>query len=358
MKGPARLVIALLATAAALPLVPVQAMPEGAVGSAAASSTWFERGTTMSPRLQWNANDGYCGETSFISAGMAVGQYTSQWTARALASPDVPQTRASSQLLLGANDLAAARRMRLDARAFPTDRIPGTAAFLVWVKRHFLAGNQVIIGVNNNVRELNEPLPGEKDSYDHIVPVFGIGSHRSLARSSDDYLVSDTITISDNGLHNIGQNYPFLYTYRFDEFPMSRRAANRLGGPLYSLDAGTHHYGTAVTGVLDPTRVTIPVRLTSNVRGEGLQNQSALADPPPARPITLTAHVTIPDASHSYDVYLYDDFAKVPVRDFSAHSGTAIRAWHIPAGVGSAWTVTIRALSSDTRVFRAVQNGG
>ena len=46
----------------------------------------------VAPRLQWNSNYGYCGETSFISAGMYFGQYTSQWTARSAASPGVAQT--------------------------------------------------------------------------------------------------------------------------------------------------------------------------------------------------------------------------------------------------------------------------
>ena len=57
----------------------------------------------------------HAGEVSFISAGMMFGQYTSQWTARSLASPGVAQTEESSQLLLGENDLAAASRMRLRA---------------------------------------------------------------------------------------------------------------------------------------------------------------------------------------------------------------------------------------------------
>ncbi len=39
------------------------------------------------PRYQWNANNGYCGETSFISAGLYYGQYCSQWKARDIASP-------------------------------------------------------------------------------------------------------------------------------------------------------------------------------------------------------------------------------------------------------------------------------
>jgi len=299
----------------------------------------------IEPRLQWNANFGYCGETSFISAGMRFGQYTSQWTARALASPHTPQTRESSQLLLGGNDLAAARRMKLSAVAFDTGTRDTPSRFLGWVKSRFARGDVVIIGVDNNVRILGEAIPGEVGSYDHIVPVLGIGGASP----------SDTITISDNGLHNVGPNYPFRYTYRFADFPLSRSAANLWGGPIYSLALGSRHYGTAVNGIVDPNHETIPVRLTSSSDGEGLQNQLHLTSPPPASRIRLTAHVQIPDVTRSYTVYMYDRFSKVPTSDFAAHSANAVNSWTIPAGTGRHWSVTVSALSSDTRVFRAVR---
>ena len=50
----------------------------------------------IAPRLQWNENSGYCGETSFISAGLHFGQYCSQFTARSLASPGVNQADPSN----------------------------------------------------------------------------------------------------------------------------------------------------------------------------------------------------------------------------------------------------------------------
>ena len=50
-------------------------------------------GTAMPPRIQWNANFGYCGEVSIISAGLYFGQYMSQYDARAIASADAPMRR-------------------------------------------------------------------------------------------------------------------------------------------------------------------------------------------------------------------------------------------------------------------------
>ena len=39
-----------------------------AAPAAADAASWHQRGTPMTPRQQWNANFGYCGETSFIKA--------------------------------------------------------------------------------------------------------------------------------------------------------------------------------------------------------------------------------------------------------------------------------------------------
>ena len=99
------------------------------------------------PRLQWGANYGYCGETSFVSAGLFFGQYCSQYEARRLASPGVRQSLETSQLLLGAsgggrvsnNDELAAKSMRLRYETWharPTE----TVAFLGWVKKNVSEG--------------------------------------------------------------------------------------------------------------------------------------------------------------------------------------------------------------------------
>jgi hypothetical protein len=81
-----------------------------------------------------------------------------------------------------------------------------------------------------------------------------------------------------------------------------------------------------------------------------------LAAPPAPRLIDLTVNVTIPDPSIGYTVYLYDDFAKVPVRDFNALAPNAIASWTIAPGSGRSWSKTISVMSDQTRVFRAVPN--
>ena len=100
--------------------------------------------------------------------------------------------------------------------------------------------------------------------------------------------------------------------------------------------------------------MTIPVRLTSDVNGEGEWNVAVGKQPPAPIPMTLTAHVSIPAGDVAYNLYLYDDFADVPAAGFNAAADRAIQMWQIPAGSGPIWRVTIDAMSDQTRIFRAV----
>lgn len=317
--------------------------------------TRYSQTIDIPPRRQWNENSGYCGETSFISAGMYFGQYCSQFTARSIASPGVPQSDESSQLLLGVNDVVAARRMRLAVEPF-YDRTQRTRqAFLAWVKSGFLRGHVVIIGVYNNVRKLEETPPGFH-TYDHIVPVLGYGSERRLDRDADRAPPTDVITISDNGLYGpFGDPpaYPFLYSYRLRTFPRTRAEANARRGPVYSLRSTPRNYGIAVTGIVDLDGVTVPVRLTSDLDGE--PDIGHMSDVPPAPvPMTLTATVTIPDQRIAYTLYQYDDFAQVPASSFNASADRAVASWAIPPGSGPTFVVRIDTTSDATVVLRAV----
>ncbi len=260
---------------------------------------------------------------------------------------------ARSQLLLGVNDLAAARRMKLEAHPFVAAGPATVAQFLGWVKYELLAGHVPIIGVFNNVTRLGEPKSLADPIYDHIVPVLAIDSV-APPNPFTGYDAKDELTLSDNGLFGRRGHHPFLFTYRFGSFAKTRRQADAPNGPLYSEKATPPNYGTSVTGVRDPEGVTVPVRLTSSSRGEGARNRSRLKHRPRGFRINLTAHAKLPDRESAYDVYLYRSFGDVPTRNFNAHAAAAVRHWHIPAGHPLRWTKRIRTSSGATRVFRAV----
>ena len=301
------------------------------------------------PRIQWNANYGYCGETSLITAGLRFGQYTSQWTVRSLASPGIAQTSKDSQLLLGTNDLAAARRMRLDAQRGP--RSGNFTTFMTWVRDSFIRGDVVMVGVQNNMRVLGETGPGDQ-SYDHIVPVYGYESAQPLAPGTPAQ-AADVLTISDNGLRTNGTHTPMLYSYTVGDLRRTRSAANATGGPVYSFSMRGPWYGLAVSGVADRDSEALPITVTVDHESESLQNQSVLTHAPVARRIQLTVSVTRPPNGKSAVLYQYNDFNKVPNRSFNEHAKFASQKWPIPPGEGS-FIMRVSALSSDTRAFRAV----
>lgn len=188
--------------------------------------------SAMPMRLQWNANSGYCGETSFVTAMMPLGQYASQWTVRNLANPSIPQTNPSSQLLptwpyapaapAGQSWQNAAAAMNLDIEGYDTytqlknlNGVDATEDFLAWVKTEAVAGNKVIIGVFNNIPIIYDgsaknPFRNSPDTpkygqntYDHVVPVMGIGSNNAFESegAQQTYYADDTITIGDNALY-------------------------------------------------------------------------------------------------------------------------------------------------------------
>jgi hypothetical protein len=326
----------------------------------------------VTPRIQWDANFGYCGETSFICAGMSFGQYCSQYTARSLASYGIDQARQGSQLLLGTdNALKAAGEMSLKAIAFDSqvpdsesgdvpDLEQATHKFLTTVKSNLLAGGVPIIGVFNNCDILGEGTARNygDGQYDHIVPIVSWVSHHPLDQErADQYIADDAIVLSDNGLYTPGDpaTPPFLFTYEVGSFQGTREQANNPDGPVYMLKWQPQNFGVVIQGVSDTNGVTIPVSLSSTLNSEPpMQNHSDTA-PAPA-PMDLTATVTIPDESQAYNVYVYNDFADVPSEGFNAGNPTPY--YVIQPNQGSTVQLPVYSTTSDqTVVFRAVPVG-
>lgn len=237
---------------------------------------------------QWNANNGYCGEASLISAGLANGQYMSQADARLacgafmgkasggmgaslLQSGEMGATSLNynAQLLLedaaagvsGANDFGQGARCAansgLKATTYPfktgykTANIgdSGVKDYLSWIKSEMIAGHHVTIGVLWN--------GGDDAQYDHIVSVVKIGTNHDVNDPS--YYPDDVLYFDDHGLytlqfdHDGGWDFtdnpaspvgagghksgctPYLFAYAFDKIAKTRKAANKSNAPAYSL---------------------------------------------------------------------------------------------------------------------------
>jgi len=360
----AKLALLLAASIAAGCSRGVAAIPAGdaETSSARAARPSFVQNNDIPPRLQWLANDGYCGETAFVSAGLYYGQYASQYAVRALASPGVPQSRARSQLLLGANDTRAATAMHLAFEAWPGGNDPSTDAFAAWIKRNVVRGYPVVIGVYENRALLGSTPPDAQ--YDHIVPVVGVASN--LPPGDPRYNANDSITFSDNGLHGFlpkpGHTRPlstYLNVYAAGAFQRTRKAALAPGAPWYSLPENTPHkgpgnFGIALTGVIDGDRETLPVRIVTNVPWEYpyMRNGSNLAPKPERLQLAITVSGLRPGVA--YNLYRFDDFAAVPNSGINAHAGAAAQHWSIRIANGSQYLLQQSILSNQTVIYRAV----
>ncbi len=341
------------------------------------------------PRLQWNHNGGYCGEVSMVSAGLYYGQYLSQYDVRVIASNGGKQNAQkppgsgnySSQLLLGVNAATTAKAVRLAHEEF---NAKDSKKFLAWVKNHVAQGHPVVIGVFNNENMLYSKENGGSEGdpeYDHIVPVFGFGSNHPLTDQT--YYPDDVILFSDNGLYTQPgsppgyatplQGYTDQYQYYFTldtgeespvyNFLLGRNDANNSNGNIYSLlDLPTYqssppsknNYALAITGVKDPNRETLPVRVDTNINREHPSIASDSNERPTPMELTLTVTVSDLTPHVTYNLYRYDDENKVPTEKFNYFAKNAVSSQPITIDSGTAWSTTLKILSDQKVFFRAV----
>jgi len=321
--------------------------------AAPAAATTYRAGSNLPPRIQWDANYGYCGETSFVSAGLNYGQYISQYDARAIASKNARQSLESSQLLLGVNDVAAAKAMHLNAVA----KQAPTPSFLTWVKSNVTAGYPVVMGVFVNQSRFygTTNLNAGDSEYDHIVTVTGITSTHPLTGPVTSY-ADDVLTFTDHGEwtpNGLPQN---TFSYPFATLPATRQQANAKTGAVYSLKNGTD-YGIAITGIIDLSRETVPVRLTTSTNAEIPAMVNGSNTRPAAKPVTLTATVSNLKPGTTYNLYRYNSMAAVPDSNINANAAKAAQKWTIKIPSGSTYTMTQTIMSNEIAVYRAVPVG-
>jgi hypothetical protein len=308
---------------------------------------------SIPPRIQWNENNGYCGEVSFISAGLYYGQYLSQYDARAIASPGTPQYRASAQLLVGVNDTYAASKMHLTYAEWTPGPRSTASSFLQWVKGEVIQGYPVAIGIYENYYRFygsTKPNAGDPD-YDHIVDVTGITSNHPLTLPAT-YHPSDVLTFNDNGLWT-GGGQQTTFSYPFGSFQATRRQANAQTGHVYSLPDAVPDNGIALTGIIDRDHETVPVRVATSVNYESPHiGHHSNARPTPMA-LTLTVTVSGLHAGSVYNLYRYNSVSSVPNSGFNRHRSAASQSWTFTAS-GATHTLTQPIQSNDEVIYRAV----
>ena len=305
------------------------------------------------PRYQWDSNNGYCGEVSLISAGLYYGQYISQYDARAAAIKDTPQNK--GQLLLGSNDQTAATAMHLDVIEWDSVSEQNTDQFLAWIKQNVVKGYPVAIGIyTNEYRFYNKTDPNAGDpDYDHIVPVYGIGTNHSV--TDPQYYGDDLLYFSDNGLWGTPSNPPYYFCFSFDAFQASRKEANSKNGTIYSVSNDGTNYGIAVTGVKDLDGDTLPIRITTSFNDETPEIKDGSNVRPLPMPLLLTVTVSDLQTGVPYNIYRYNSLEAVPESQFNAHANDASDTWHVTLATGTTYVINEHISSDEVAAFRCVK---
>jgi len=346
--------------------LPAEPSPGSAVGSnttlggkatLATEVGSFEIINDIPARLQWYANNGYCGETSFINAGLYYGQYLSQFDVRAIASPNKAQNQLSSQLLLGTNDTLTATKLHLNAVTWKNSKDENSNSFLAWVKSNVVSKYPVIIGVYTNENKFygktddNEGDP----NYDHIVTVIGVKSKKVLNNPAS-YYSDDILKLSDHGLwtgtdHNVPQ---YIFNYALNSFPATRQQANGFSAPIYSLPLASENFGIAITGVSDLDGNTVPVRLTTSTNGELPPMEEDSNARPISNPLSLVITVSNLKPNIFYNLYRYNTLDSVPNSSFNKNASKAFQKWPIRISSGSTFVMMITINSNEIAIFRAL----
>lgn len=163
----------------------------------------------MPLRYQWDTNQGYCAEVCFITAGLMLGQYFSQYDIRTIShcsyekvcgcdGKPIPSNckiqtdKDKSQLLLGINDDKIAKKLHFKYEKYYSDK-GQQKKYYNWIRKKLDAKNIIVSALYENFGDKffkvwNNNKPKNKDKfgdeeYDHIILITNI--------TKDDLYIND-----------------------------------------------------------------------------------------------------------------------------------------------------------------------
>lgn len=186
------------------------------------------------PRLQWDDNNGYCGETSIQTLALYYGAWISQKTIRDIGG---------GEILLGDNMEPVLTTLGFDYESWDNNKeSPQFENFMAWLKGHLLKGNPGIFAVY-----LSDA--GEDDSaYDHIEPVIGV-----VGQGNSSFNLNDRLFFYNN--------FDYKYMNRsFAHLSSTRKncSSDLAHGGCVPKDTD---YGVVLKGIIDQDHATYPLQL-------------------------------------------------------------------------------------------------
>jgi len=276
------------------------------------------------PRLQWDNNNGYCGECSIQQIALFFGTYISQYRARAIID-----TTQQQDVWVPENSGPIFDALRLAYEAWDTTRpTPQCQPYLVWAKAHLQQGHPVIVDVF---------VQGESDpAYDHIIPATGFTSVDVTT-----YHSTDTLVFNDNYA-----SAP--YTRTFGSLDDTRAMSGN--GAIYEYCIPRiSDYGCAVTGIKDDSGTARPVSLKIDRWNEPNISQGA-------SPVQMNATIQVSGLSvgSQYVLLRYNAYQNVPTNNYLSSAYSAATAF---VATGSVRTFTDSFMSDATVIYRCVPSG-
>jgi hypothetical protein len=310
-------------------------------------------------RFQWNTNYGYCGEVCFISAGLMLGQYLSQYDVRQISHFTYPNackventnnisnttcriqgSKNKSQLLLGVNDNKVATKLNFTYERWD-NRKEDTLVFLDWVKKMFLENYIVIIGVYQNFYFFNARIPnyiGDLE-YDHIVLVTKItdtelyindlgnyASYLMYVQNPDDPLYDQEPYYNTPSYKNIN----YIYSIPYPSGILNREDTDenkylKYTIPLYQKNT-VGNYGIAIKGMSNTfiNKTLLPIYISVNKNYEFPSTIDNSDDKPyniysNIRPASINLILTITISNliieNTYCIYKFNDIDYVNYTD-------------------------------------------
>lgn len=295
---------------------------ESALSGAPVASPQASLDLGIPPRHQWENGHGYCGETSVQSIGLHFGAWISQ---------QIVRDAGGGEFLLAVNDAKALKALHFDFVSwdYKNQSTPQFDDFAVWTKSHLVQNHPVIVALYVTDGD-NDP------DYDHIVPAVGVDYSRLSS-----YDASDTLIFNDDFNDRIQRTFGNLVATR------SSCAYDTLSGGCIPKK---YDYGTAVSGITDKQKVSLPVAMAVDRSDE--PNVSTGEAP---APIHATITVSGLTAGKKYALLRFDDTDDLPTTGSASDflkSKYGIRV-DFTAG-GPNWTYADSFMSDGVAYYRAV----
>ncbi len=277
------------------------------------------------PRLQWDNNNGYCGECSIQQIALYYGAYISQYRAREIIDPTQHQ-----DIWVPENSGPVFDALRLNYVAWNSGQAtPQYQSYLVWVKSQLQQKHPVIM----DVFAQSDSYEVDTNDYDHIVPVTGFTSI-----DTNCYHAGDTIVFNDNY-----SSTPIIRAFATLDDTHDMRG----NGAVFKFCLPREiDYGCAVTGIKDGLGTALPVSLKVDQ-----WNEPNISRGWAAVPLTATIQVSSLTAGTTYVLLRYNDYHNVPTNNYLTSAFDNVTRF---VATNSTQTMSDHFRSDATVIYRCV----